>query len=556
MILDRQKHEGLVVNLKSTRPPKHMLRMVITILVVTMVSAPFFSVNAQDGSVVTEYSQYVHDYFNSERGNWTSVDKPTFPVFFNQTQIAIGGSWSIVEPLLAGHSYHVYCYGAWVNNGSAPKTDYDIYVYNPQGILESEHTEAAGLPEHLGTRVNDTFFSPAVSGDYTFVIANDARQSNGTEQATFMAIENIETDKWYTHSVGASSIENSALHTSWAYEFVTDKPVVEVYVKVPETLDMYETRLYKMSDPESLVINDAPLPWEPGLYGNLTGDVGGYSLDSNNYRGVAYASCEYKGQNMVLNYSAATEGKTLYHLVLIGEAGSGNIDFLVKTRIGDACLTQAKAITKVYPWNETTVAYASNGTNLENSVLDYSTDSWITKQTIKMNVENKTCNATIPKQKAGTFVAYRVTANDTLMNTLKAEGNFTVKQPSMLNITAARDKVRTGENITINGLLTGQNGSATVTLQFMTSNDTNTVETETLDDGAFTVDFPANITGTLAVQAGYAGGDAIFPTASTTLIVKVEDQPFYVKNGIFIGGGFFGLIAALGVVAFIKKRRQ
>lgn len=144
-----------------------------------------FTAKAGDDSVHSEYQQYVHTYINSSEGNWTSVDKPMFPVYFNDSQIAIGGTWSIVEPLVANHSYHVYCYGKWVNNGSAPKTDYDIYVFNPQGVQESEHTEAAGLPEHLGTRVNDTFFVPSVSGDYTFVIANDARQSNDTEQATF-----------------------------------------------------------------------------------------------------------------------------------------------------------------------------------------------------------------------------------------------------------------------------------------------------------------------------------------------------------------------------------
>ncbi len=556
MLLYRQKQEGLVVSLKSIRFARHLLKVAIIVLVVTIVSTPYLNVKAEDDTQLPEYSQYVHEYINSEKGNWTRVDKPMFPVYFNHTQIAIGGNWSIVEPLVAGHSYHVYCYGTWVNNGSAPKTDYDIYVFNPQGVQESEHTEASGLPEHLGTRVNDTFFTPAVSGDYTFMIANDVRQSNGTEQATFMAIENIETDKWYTHSVGGISTEDSALRTSWAYEFVTDQTQIEVYVKVPETLDMYETRLYLMSNPASLVINDAPLPWEPGLYGNLTGKVGGYCLDSNNYRGVAYASCEYKGQDMVLNYSSATKGKTLYHLVLIGEAGSGKVDFLVKTRINDTCLTQSKFITKVYPSNDTKICYVSNGTILENAVLEYSTDNWITKQSVKMNVENRTCNATIPKQKAGTTVAYMVTANDTLMNTLKAEGNFTVKQSSTLNITLVNSKVRIGENITINGLLTGQNGSAKVTLQFMTSNQTDTVGAKTLSDGTFVVNFPANSTGDIAISAAFAGDGAVFPAASTTLTLKVEDQPFYAKNAMFIGGGFFGLIAALGIVSFIRKRRQ
>jgi LysM repeat protein len=516
-----------------------------------------FTAKAGDDSAHSEYQQYVHSYVNSSKSNWTSVDKPMFPVHFNDTEIAIGSTWSIVEPLVANHSYHVYCYGKWVNNGSAPKTDYDIYVFNPQGVQESEHTEAAGLPEHLGTRVNDTFFVPSVSGDYTFVIANDARQSNGTEQATFMAIENIESDKWYTRSIEGKSLDNlGVFNTTWAYEFVTDKPQIEVYAKVPDTLDMYEARLYIMSDPQSLAINGAPLPWEPGLYGNLTGDVGGYSLDSDNYRGAAYASCEYKGQDMLLKYSSAATGKTLYHLVLIGEAGAGNIDFLVKTRFGDASLAPANILGRIYPWNETTVAYVSNATDLDGAVMDYSTNHWNSTQSTEMKIENQTCSAVIPRQKAGTFVEYKVRANDTLMNALQAEGNFTVKQLAMLNITAVREKVRMGDNITVNGVLTGQNGSVPVTVQFMNSNETDIVESLTSKDGTFTVNFRANSTGVWAVQATFAGSYAVYPCESTMLTAKVEEQPFYVKNGALIGGGFFGLIIVSGAVFYIRKRRQ
>ena len=39
-------------------------------------------------------------------------------------------------------------------------------------------------------------------------------------------------------------------------------------------------------------------------------------------------------------------------------------------------------------------------------------------------------------------------------------------------------------------------------------------------------------------------------------MIKVEEAPFIVKNGVFIGGGFIGAIAVGGVVFFIRKRRQ
>src|SRR3972149_2719103 len=148
----------------------------------------------------TEYQRYVHKYINSNSlGNGTYIEKPIFPVFINSSQIPIGQNWTIVCPLMSNHTYHVYCYGSWVNTTSAAKTDYDIYVFNPEGQQESEHTEAAGFPEHLGTRVNDAVFAPSQSGNYTFVIVNDERESKGAQQATFMIIENLECNIWQTH---------------------------------------------------------------------------------------------------------------------------------------------------------------------------------------------------------------------------------------------------------------------------------------------------------------------------------------------------------------------
>ena len=522
------------------------------------------TVPAQAPAEPTEYQRFVHTYTstNSTQGtNSTSVDKPMFPIYFNDTQIAIGESWSVIEPLEAGHNYHVYMYGAYVNNGSEPKTDYDIYVYNPKGLLESEHTEAAGLPEHLGTRVNDTFFTPATTGNYKFVIINHEGESNGTQQATFMAIENVETNQWFSAQIAGKQADGQpAYNTSWAYEFVTDQPQIGVYVQVPVTLDMYEARLYVMSDPESLVINNAPLPWEPGLYGNLTGNVGGYSLDSVEYRGVAYASCEYKGQDMQLNYrtNATSSAKTLYHLVLIGEAGAGKIDCLIKTQFDNITLipTNTTTMQKPSPENPTTLTYASNLTALQNAALTYTVDHWNTTILLPMKTENKTCTATIPPQKIGTVVEYKISANDTLQNSLCAQGNFTIKQHPTLNITAPKGPARIGENVTIQGTLIGAGENAPVILQFMSAKETVERGATTMANGSFAVNFYANGTGEWAVQASFPGDATAFPAFGNQLVLTVEDQPFYVKNGVFIGGGGFFGVVALSLGYYIKKRRQ
>jgi hypothetical protein len=548
--------------------------MLAVALVTAMVFFPF-TCAATPASILQqdEYVKFVHTHTfteaNATRGNWTSVEKPMFPVYFNDTQIGIGNNWSIVEPLVAGHNYHVYCYGAFVNNGSLPKTDYDIYVYNPRGVQESEHTEAAGLPEHLGTRVNDTFFTPVTTGNYTFVLQNHAGESNGTQQATFMAIENIEPDLWFQTTIqGKRGDGTSNYNTSWAYEFVTESPQVEVYIKVPDTLDMYETRLYVMSDQNSLMLNNSPLPWEPGLYGNLsksdTGEVGGYSLDSVEYRGVSYASCEYRGQDMFLSYNStapttANSTKTLYHLALIGEAGLGKLDVLVKTRFSHVALvpTQATAdLSQVKVGNDTKIVYVSNSTDITTASLQYTTNGWNTSKEIAMTILNRTCTATIPKQPAGTFVEYRVTANDTLLNMLSEQGNFTVKQLCMLNITAVHDIVHIGENLTIRGTLAGVNQSSLVDLQLMSALETQNYTITTLANGTFTLDISAfNATDIWVVMAAFPGDASNYPCFSNQLLIQIIEPTFLVKNGIFIGGGGFFGIVGLGLLYYIKKRR-
>src|SRR5208283_1293369 len=134
-----------------------------------------------------------------------------------------------------------------------------------------------------------------------------------------------------TSYVEGANGSNPSFYTNWAYEFVTNASHVELYIKVPDTLDMYEARLYLMNNAESPSLDNFPLAWEPGLYGNLSDSVGGYNFEPNDYRGVAYTSDEYMGQSMFLNYISPNTGEHLYQLVLIGNVGSGNIQLMLKT---------------------------------------------------------------------------------------------------------------------------------------------------------------------------------------------------------------------------------
>jgi hypothetical protein len=557
-ITDMHKHKQKaqsVFKLKGALSARKMQKLFATAVIAALLLMTLsFRVDAQsDMQVSPEYARYVHtDWL----GNRTYVEKPMFPVYLNESQVPIGKNWTVVSPLREGHSYHVYCYGAWVHTGDEPKTDYDIYVYNPQGELESTHTEAAGLPEHLGTTVDDPFFVPASSGNYTFVIVNDARESNGAEQATFMVIENIECDRWYTHEVSGKVADTPVFNSSWAYEFMTDSPRIELWVRVPDTLDMYEARLYLMNNAESFRVNNVSLPWEMGLYGNLTGTVGGYNLESEEYRGVAYASCEFNGQDMFLNYTQPFAGKNVYHLVLMGEIGEGTIEYMVKTTFGGV-LKQLTFPQKVTPANETLISYAANTTQLENATLRYTIDNWKNMTTIGMATSNMTCNATIPQQEAGSFVEYTVQATDTIKNQLAAAGNFTVKYPSAITeFNATRMTVTRGENITVAGTLSAEAAGAPVTVTFMSVNATETVTCMALGNGTFTASFLPEDTGDWMAQAAFAGNSTVYGCESETVMVTVAEPSFFAVYGIFIGGGVGGSLAAVGAVVYVKKYRE
>jgi hypothetical protein len=457
------------------------------------------------------------------------------------------------------HSYHVYCYGEWVNNGSEPKTDYDIYVYNTLGEMEGYHTESAGLPEHLGTTINDPFFVPKYSGNYTFVMSNDPKESHGAEQATFMIVEDVECNIWHEHYVeGKGNDDLPVLNTSWAYEFVTESKHVELWIKVPETLDMYEARLYLMADPKSgnkTVLNGVPLAWEPGLYADKNSLYGGYNLESKQYRGVAFSSCESLGQDMFLNYTSPNSGKSLYHLVLIGEVGSGTIEFLVKTEFKNACLKPLTVPTRVHPNNDTIVSYRSNSTDLEVATLKYSTNSWMNYTSVDMEIlTNRTCRATILGQSAGTVVNYRVEANDTLKNALVANGSYPVKAELVLNVSPGREVVTLGENVTVRGNTTSAASDIPIIIYFNSANSSRQIVCYTKTDGTFSVSFRPGTLGTWEVQARFGGDAFLYESVSSWLSLEVVEPSILVKYSYYIVGGMCGLVMVCAVIYWRKSK--
>ena len=678
-------------------PPTKILSL---ITIVVLVFSPLFMAQAATTQTQTstlptaqlittsEYTNYVHNFVNAE-GNCTYMEKPMFPVLFNSGQIPIGENWTIICPLQAGHNYHIYFYGAWIDTSPQAKTDYNIFVYDPQGNLESSHIESAGFPPHLGTTVNDTLFTPTQSGNYSFVIINNPFGSKGAQQATFMIIENLACDTWYTSYVEGTSNSNPVFYTNWAYEFETNASHVQLYIKVPDTLGMYEARLYLMNNAESPSLNNFPLAWEPGLYGNLSSPVGGYNFEPNDYRGVAYTTDEHMGQFLTLNYTSTNTGDNLYQLVLIGNVGSGNVQLMLKDdfekdslipsvvrvfpntpttltytsnntdletaqlayttnswtntttlnmnisnqtcnatipsqpagtivqyqinatdilennlfasgnyTVENASLIPLTIPSRVYPDTPTKLTYTSNGTKLETAQLAYTLDNWTNTISVNMGISNQTCNATIPSQPAGTIVQYQINATDILENGLFASGNFTVKEPLTLNITPVKTKIRLGENITINGILTpnyndfiatsNSTDSTTTTnskdskvtsnsndsvansnestatpnyndyndsigeVQFSSIDSTQTIDCVVSSNGTFVATFRPNASGIWAVTATCPETQTSYSCYSQQLTITVTPQPLYVKYSLFIIAGFIAAMAVGGVIYFLK----
>jgi hypothetical protein len=497
------------------------------------------------------------------QGAETYINKPVYPIRINASQIPIGSNYSLIYNLQANTTYHVYFYGKWINNGSLPKTDYDVYVYNPLGELESIHTPSAGLPPHLGDNVTTPYFTPKYSGNYTFVIRNNPAESQAAEAATFMLIQHVETNKWYQQYIQGTVNNQSVQNTSWAFEFETSSKNIEITIKVPDTLDMYEARLYLMANPsqgKGTMLNNVSLAWEPGLYGNISGNFGGYNLDPKQYRGSAYASCEYPGQDMFINYTSPYSGESLYHLVLIGEVGEGVLSFAVKTDFQGPSIDTTNPPQRVLPEQQANMIFRVNGkTELSQVQVKYTKDNWNSSQTVTLALnQSRVYTASIPGQPAGTRVRYNITATDVVNNTCQYQGSYAVKYATVMNFTLKTKVWALGRNVTISGSIQPAAGNLTVQVTFTPSNGSIVQKiVYTVANGTFFVSFAPNSTGKWTVEAECLEDNTHFGSASDTLEFSVvPESNFFGANSIYIYAGVGIMMVAVIAVVVIRRRRD
>ncbi|HML02279.1 MAG TPA: hypothetical protein VK487_02785 [Candidatus Bathyarchaeia archaeon] len=492
----------------------------------------------------------------------TYVSKPALPVMINNSQISIGSNWTLTYDLQANLTYHVYFYGAWINNGSQPKTDYNVYVYNPLGELESIHTPSAGLPPHLGDNVSYAFFTPKYSGNYSFVIQNDPAESQAAQAGTFMVIQHVDTNEWYQQfiqgCVNALPVEN----TSWAFEFMTASKHIEVEIEVPNTLDMYEARLYLMANPSDgmgTILNNVSLAWEPGLYGNISGAFGGYNLNAKGYRGSWYASCEYPGQSMLINYTSPYSGESLYHLVLIGQQGAGNVNFVVKTDFQSPSINMTSLPQEVPPGQQVSMNFTVNGeAKLGQISMQYSNNGWNTTQIVPLALGPPNAyTVVIPGQVAGTRIEYNVTAIDVVGNKGQYSNSYAVKDPTVTNCTLKTRVWTLGRNTTVSGYVKPAAENLTVEVTFTPQNGSMVeIYVQTLTNGTFFASFSPNATGKWTVQATCLEDNLHFSSVSESVefsVVKgnglLSDDMIYICSAV-------GMVSIVAIAVVVIRRRN
>jgi hypothetical protein len=410
--------------------------------------------------------------------------------------------------------------------------------------------------------VSYAFFTPKYSGNYSFVIENDPRESQAAQAGTFMVIRHINTNEWYQQFIQGCVNNLPVENTSWAFEFMSASKHIEVEVQVPNTLDMYEARLYLMANPSQdmgTILNNVSLAWEPGLYGNLSGTFGGYNLDAKGYRGSWYASCEYPGQSMLINYTSPYTGESLYHLVFIGQEGAGNINFVVKTDFQGPSINMTSQPQEVSPGQQVNMNFTVNGqANLAQISVQYSKDGWSTSQTAPLVLDLRdNYTATIPGQPAGTKIEYNITAIDVVGNTAKYLDSYAVKYPTVTNCTMKSRVWTLGRNTTVSGFVKPAEGDLTVMVTF-TSQNGSIVErfAQTLANGTFFASFSPNATGKWAVQATCLEDDLHFGSASEAIEFSVVNGNSLLSGDMIYVYSAIGMVTIAAIAVVVIRRRN
>ncbi|HUS78392.1 MAG TPA: Ig-like domain-containing protein [Patescibacteria group bacterium] len=516
---------------------------IIAIIAFAMIGFPFYLVSATNDWQVDNKSNEI-----------SYIIKPVDPVFINvagatdaygepiyvnkvSVPIPLGDSWSLNYLLEKGKRYHVFLVGDWICNTTTPTTDYDIRTHYPEGTIWAEqewwNTESAGLPEQVAFDDYHHYFIPPVSGNYTFEIINDDRDSRGDEPAIFMLIENIDKNTWYSQELEGRKPDKNGIykevdHTSWAVEFTTSSPKIRVLVDVPDSvheperghLDMYEARLYAMANPDAGVgytIDGIGVP-SGNLFNRFAGYYGGFNTSCNGDRNMdALASCEYPGADMEFTYdNPAGENSTseiTYFLVLIAEHGEGSVDFLVQTDF------QAPNITLVDPpmtanskENTAITVELEEEYDTERVWVEFSNDDGKTWDEVDFSKKDDAWIGAIPPFTGGDYVNYTIYSEDEFGNVGSLDSGYLAKDVVTIECNLEDQILTTGEDAII--YVETSNVLLPIQLRFTCEDVNETYSMNTDESGLYDFIYRPNRPGLWTVQSFYDGSDTEFQSES------------------------------------------
>ena len=492
---------------------------------------------------------------NPVSGNMTLIDAPVKPVRIEKGQIAVSNLWTYIYHLKNGHKYHIYLLGDWANLAEH-RTDYDIYVFKVSSgkpKFVSSHTESAGLPEQVGNDGFGRYFTPSQTGTYYVTVENDPTESSSSEAGTLMVIEHIELNRWHSRLMEGKVNEQPVKTTTWAYEFNTSADRIRVFIDVPDTLDMYETRLYIVANPgtdKGQMINGVPVAWEPGLRGERSGIFGGFNLDPQGFRHVdAMASCEHRGEDMVIDYDPSVSGNTLYHLALIAEYSSGMIDFMVQTDFNPPELRLIDPPLIIESSKKPMLmANVTDETALDEVSLSYSIDGGNIWKDLTVTEAYVGCfKGEVPGFSGGTVVDYRFEAVDEMGNVGEVHGSYKVISSSTLELHLEEDKIKGGEGSKVYGFLNHPSKEIEIWYRNGGEDYNFTVSTDMM--GTFSHSFVPEATGNWEVSASYGGDYDSHPvdaeplnftvtSLETSLTCTLSEYEIELGKSVAISGAF------------------
>ncbi|UCE29314.1 MAG: hypothetical protein JSV85_00845 [Candidatus Bathyarchaeota archaeon] len=242
-------------------------------------------------------------------------------------------------------------------------------------------------------------------------------------------------------------------------------------------------------------------------------------MDSRGYREAdAMASCEFPGQDMLINYTSPDDGNILYHLVLIGEDGAGDVNFRVKTDFEAPSLSVLNPPETASTNSNTTIVVATKDdeSGLKHVLLNYSITDSVSWSSIQMDPsQNQTYTGTIPEQLAGTNVTYQVVAFDVVENYAEVQSSYMVKKPGNLTCVLSNSTINFGEDIIVSGLTS--HGELILTLNYTGGETPESRLVSTDANGEYADVHTPDMAGSWTVVATWPGNESCFGVSSTPM---------------------------------------